>query len=77
MQEMAYLQSLEHPEGMPLPPQMVPMTQMTQIPMTMQPVARGRARQIIRGVRGGLMRGGRGGRGGKPMSGTFSCHRLV
>lgn len=77
MQEMAYLQSLEHPEGMPLPPQMVPMTQMTQIPMTMQPVARGRARQIIRGVRGGLMRGGRGGRGGKPMSAPPGIGRPV
>jgi len=68
MQEMAYLQSLENPDAVPpLPPQMAPIA-LQQIPVSVQPVIRGRARPVLRGAPGGLARGIRGGRGGKPMA---------
>ncbi len=70
MQEMAYLQSLENPESVPpMPPQIQQIPQMTAIPITLQPVARGRSRPILRGAPVGIVRGGaRGGRGGKPVT---------
>ena len=69
MQEMAYLQSLENPDAVPpFPPQMGPIA-ITQIPVTVQPVIRGRARPVLRGAHAGIARGLRGARGGKPMAG--------
>eukprot|EP00794_Sanderia_malayensis_P004539 gene4539-5136_t len=67
MQEMAYLQSLENPEviGPPLHAQISPLSQ---IPITVQSVPRGRARQILRGSPMTITRGGRGMRGGKPVA---------
>ena len=72
MQEMAYLQSLENPDAVPpLPPQMAPIA-MQQIPVTVQPVIRGRARPVLRGAPAGIARGIRGGRAGKPMTGLLA-----
>lgn len=69
MQEMAYLQSLEHSDAIPpMHPQMAPIA-MTPVPVTVQPVIRGRTRPVLRGTPVGIARGIRGGRTGQPMAG--------